>query len=281
MIDLIEIALLITCHNRKEKTLSCLTSLFNVKLNNEYRVDVFLVDDGSTDGTAEAVKKEFPNVSIIQGNGNLYWNNGMHLAWEVASQKKIYEYFVWLNDDVFLKTSSFKDLISASILKPGSIICGTMQSKYHDKPTYGGRDRNGNLLIPNGKPQSCHLMNGNLVLIPNLVFQLIGNLDPIFPHSMGDFDYVLRARKKGIQCFVSAEYSGFCENNQSLPKWCLPEVPFFSRIKNLYSPLGRSHPYYYFIFDFRHNGFLTAVLHFFTIHLRVFSPKLYIALKNK
>lgn len=196
-----KIAVLITCHNRKEKTLACLSSLFNVNPVKGYQIEVFLVDDGSTDGTGEAVEKHFPQVDIIQGNGNLYWNKGMHLAWDTASQKKEYDYYVWLNDDVELKPNAFEDLISNSKKKPDSIICGTVQSKHQEVPTYGGRDSDGNLIVPDGNPQSCSIINGNLVLVPQSVFKILGNLDVIFPHSIGDFDYGLRAKKRRNSMF--------------------------------------------------------------------------------
>ena len=70
------IAAIITCHNRKEKTLVCLKSLFQIIQN----IDVFLTDDGSTDGTSEAVKKIYPQVNIIQGDGNLFWSRGMYIV---------------------------------------------------------------------------------------------------------------------------------------------------------------------------------------------------------
>ena len=44
------IATLITCHNRKDKTLACLDALFSNHLPDRVLLDVFLVDDGSTDG---------------------------------------------------------------------------------------------------------------------------------------------------------------------------------------------------------------------------------------
>ena len=47
------IAVLITCYNRKDKTLLCLESLFKQQgLGIDFSLAVFLVDDGSTDGTA-------------------------------------------------------------------------------------------------------------------------------------------------------------------------------------------------------------------------------------
>jgi GT2 family glycosyltransferase len=74
------IAVLLTCHNRRDKTITCLDSLYNCLLPSDFQLDVFLVDDGSSDGTSKAVSEKFPSVNVIQGNGNLFWNQGMRLA---------------------------------------------------------------------------------------------------------------------------------------------------------------------------------------------------------
>ena len=90
-----KIATLLTFFNRKDKTLSCLESLFKVcKLYNEKSssesidLSVFLVDDGCTDGTADAIKEKFQDkpIHIIRGTGSLYWCRGMCLAWNSALQ---------------------------------------------------------------------------------------------------------------------------------------------------------------------------------------------------
>ena len=60
-----KIAVLLTCFNRKTKTLSCLKglfqaqSIFNHKSEEHIESEVFLTDDGCTDGTAQAVKEAF------------------------------------------------------------------------------------------------------------------------------------------------------------------------------------------------------------------------------
>ncbi len=102
MILISTIAVLLTCHNRRDKTIQCVTALYEqAGLEESYSIDVFLVDDASNDGTGEAVKNEFPQVYIIQGNGNLYWNRGMHLAWETAADAQDFDCYLWLNDDTF------------------------------------------------------------------------------------------------------------------------------------------------------------------------------------
>ena len=80
----ISIATIITCHNRKEKTLTCLTDLMNQDVISGIDLNVYLVDDGSTDGTGDAVKQNFPHVNILQGDGTLYWNGGMRFAFSEA-----------------------------------------------------------------------------------------------------------------------------------------------------------------------------------------------------
>jgi GT2 family glycosyltransferase len=78
------IAVLITCHNRRDKTLKCFEALYKQESIEDLRLQVYLVDDGCTDGTAEAIIAEFPETRILKGSGSLYWCGGMRLAWEEA-----------------------------------------------------------------------------------------------------------------------------------------------------------------------------------------------------
>lgn len=74
------LAIIMTCHNRIKVTLNCLKALYNQKTF----FQVYLVDDGSRDGTSKAVKKQYPSVKILQGDGNLFWVGGMYLAFAEA-----------------------------------------------------------------------------------------------------------------------------------------------------------------------------------------------------
>ncbi|MFB6341490.1 glycosyltransferase family 2 protein [Saccharicrinis sp. FJH62] len=269
------IAILLTCYNRREKTLTCLTSLYAVPFSNSYKFEVFLVDDGSTDGTGEAVKNMFPDVNVIQGNGHLYWNRGMHLAWETAANKEDFDYFLWLNDDVELFNNAIPEMLETSVKEPEAIISGTMVSKLTNQITYGGFNDRDQLLQPNGCPQVCKKFHGNLVLIPRNVYNKVGNLDPKYPHAIGDFDYALRANRNGIKSLIAPTASGICEVHEKLPDWCLPEIPLKKRFRTLYSPLGNSHPRYFFYFEKKHYGILVAFKHLVTIHTRALFPKLW------
>lgn len=279
---MIEIALLITSFNRKLKTLQCLESLCSQKgIDNNFRLNIFLVDDGSTDGTFEAVSSEFSSVTIVKGSGDLFWNRGMHLAWNTAlNSAKAFNYFVWLNDDVVLYDDAISHILDcAEQSKSEAIICGILETQRSSSTiSYGGGNKiNGKYLpnLPSVNLQSCSIINGNFVLIPNSVFQVVGTIDAVFPHSLGDHDYALRAKKLGFNSYTTKQFVGYCKVNPTNPKWCLPDVKLKDRIKSLYSPLGNSHPYYFFIYEQRHFGSFIAVKHFFSIHLRLLIPQLW------
>lgn len=270
-----KIAVLLTCFNRVKKTIACLDNLF-ASTPDKVKLDVFLVDDGSTDGTGDAVRAKFPQVTVIQGTGSLYWNRGMHLAWEIAAKSNRYDYYILLNDDTFLLPNAIEELLACAIeTNNNAIVCASFCGKETQSFTYGGRDKAGVAVVPNGKIQNCFSINGNCLLIPQKVYDEIGNLDPIFPHAIGDFDYGQRALAKDFQLVTTRRYLGTCESNDLLPKWCYAHVPIKERIKALYSPLGNSHPKYYFIYEKRHFGWIIAIKHFCSIHLRLLIPRLW------
>ncbi len=269
------IAVLLTCHNRKIKTLKCLSALFGCNLPVDISLHTFLVDDGSTDGTALAVSQSYQDVTIIEGNGQLFWNRGMSLAWETAVTKDNFSFFLWLNDDTILFDNALVQMLGQSEkFENKRIIVGATCSEDNWVTTYSGFTFPKKRLEPNATWQDCDYFNGNIVLIPQLVFSKVGFIDKKFRHALGDFDYGMRAKKLGFIHALSPVHLGKCENHESDPIWRNSSYPLLKRLKHLYSPLG-NHPIEFFVFDFRHNGLFPALFHFFTIHTRSVFPTLW------
>jgi GT2 family glycosyltransferase len=232
--------------------------------------DVYLVDDASSDGTALAVQKSFPMVKIIHGSGNLFWNRGMHLAWNCAKNDD-YSHYIWLNDDVVLYEQAFSELMACSELNEHlAIISGIIESHDTKNVLYGGTDNTRRLIRPNQEMQAITNMNGNVVLIPTAVFVKLGNLDPFYHHDLGDVDYGLRAQAHGIQVFTTRIAVGSCEkNNVCRVRWWNANI--WKRFRKLYSPLG-NHPVINFYFRRRHYGLKNAIMYLIFIHLLNVAP---------
>lgn len=282
----ISIAVLLTVHNRKSQTINCLKNLFQQEIPSDCNLNVYLTDDGCTDGTPEAVKEQFPQVNIIKGDGTLFWNRGMWTAWDYASKEKDYDYYLWLNDDTTLKPNAIYRLLNAAISKNDmAIVVGATYSADGKYVTYGGRKKDGTIPQESDTLTKVAYFNGNIVLIPKAVYDKIGMLDSYFTHSKGDFDYGMRATKEGVGIFQVGEYLGNCDLHSQIDKWCDPNVPFNIRWKMLHRPNGMP-PNETFHLNKRHYGILNALIHYFTVYLRCLFPFLWYRrnrnyLKNK
>ena len=269
---MLAIAVLITVYNRKEKTVRCLSNLFSQVNIDHYELDVYVVDDGSTDGTSEEIAKLFPQVNLIKGDGNLFWNRGMHKAWEEAVIVRDYDYYLWLNDDTNIFDDCMERLLNlSSVHKDTAIIIGsTCATGNPNQVTYGGW-KNGKLLTDLTKPNKCKTMNGNIVLIPKSVYDVLGMNDPAFRHCLGDTDYALRANEHGIVCLTGIGVFGECDAHEHPTIWMDPSQPFSKRWKNFFGPLGNN-PFEFFYFRRKHFGLRAAFATFVSNWLHFFFP---------
>ncbi len=259
-----KLAVLLTCRNRREKTLGCLRALFADKFSIPHRLDVLLLDDGSTDGTVAAISAEFPAVEIVLGDGNLFWNRAMHQLFQLALHRG-YDAYLWLNDDTLLYPDALERMIAAARelhkrLGHPVIMVGTTVDVDSGMATYGGSVRKRwwkpisfELVTPGDVPIRCDAMNGNCVLVPHEVAAQVGNIDPAFEHAMGDTDYALRTANAGLSVWIAPGVVGFCAQNSACGSFADQALPLRKRLKNMMDPKGlplRS----WLVFTRRHAG---------------------------
>lgn len=259
------IAIIMTCHNRKSTTLTCLNNLY--KLGKD--VDVYCVDDASTDGTANAIKAQFPQVKLVLGDGHLFWCRGMRKAWVTASKTNDYDFYIWLNDDVVLYPNAFEEILECSnLFQDKAIISGLIQEESSKEPIYGGYGENRKLISANGECNRISRLNGNFVIVPKYVFDKIGFFDRKFHHDIGDVDYGYTAQEMGVdvvstRCYIGSTNGNLKSDNLRIRK---NGVGLFKRFKHLYSPLGAP-PYIHFYFLNKHFGFIKGLMYYLYLHV--------------
>lgn len=262
---MVTIAILIACHNRKQTTLACLDKLYGIRRD----IDVYCVDDNSTDGTADAIREEFPQVNLIHGDGNLFWSRGMTAAWMEAAKNKDYDFYFWLNDDLVLYDYCFDEMLECSrIMDHKAVIAGLVQETTTQDAIYGGFDRSKHLIAANGELNEVFRLNGNFVLVPNYVFKKNGFFDPVYHHDLGDVAYGHEVHKNGFHVCTTRKYIG-CTDAALQSKNVrirLNGVSVVKRFKKLYSPLG-SNPFITFHFLSKYEGFIKAVVFFVYVHV--------------
>lgn len=244
----LRVAIVMTVFNRRDATLRCIRSIAEQD-QSVAQITVYVVDDASTDGTSQAIAGEFPDVKLLSGSGQLFWNGGMSLGLDAAYAVG-YDFYWWLNDDVELDPDAFQRLLRASESiesrgDPLGIVVGSLRDPDDGQPTYGGVSRLDprrkvafNLVDPGDEPVPVETMNGNCVLVPGSVADVVGNLTPEYIQKMGDYDYGLRARRAGFENWVAPGSFGVCARHPMAESeggsfadeirlmWSTKELPF-------------------------------------------------------
>ena len=256
----LRIACVIACHNRRETTLRCLASLRVAGFTWGGGRRVYLCDDGSTDGTAAAVRERFPHVVIVPGSGSLYWGGGTRAAMRVAADWD--PNWWWLiNDDTVLEPGALGRMLEAgsSSTKP-CIVVGSCADSASGRIVYGGRVSKSRLfplrvrsLIANAAMTQCDFANGNCLLIHRDVVAATGGVDPVFRHGFGDWDLTFRARKMGFPLLVSPGIAATCGANPMPDAWPDRRLPRRERLRRIMSVKGFP-PYEWLVFCARHCG---------------------------
>lgn len=280
---MIRTAVILTVYNRKEITLQGLRSLSKAieVLGEDYTFDIYMTDDGCTDGTSEAVVKEFPDVHIIQGDGKLYWSGGMRKAWQAAIDSGVkYDYYLWFNDDADLYDDALVTMFKSYNDAGGNAIISGAFCDGEGKASYGGRTKEKKIVVADGTLQDVYLMNGNFVLIPEKIEKTLGNIDPLYVHSLGDWDYGCRAIKSGFRVFLTSSYVGVTDRHDNNPEvYRDNRVPLYRRLRMLYSC-----PFYIsitFYFTKKYIGLLEAIKVLIILHAYAICPRLYKTVHDK
>ncbi len=237
------VAAVMAAYNRRDLTLACLRSLRAQQAAPGLTLDTFVLDDASSDGTSEAIVEQFPEVTVLHGTGELYWNGGMRRAFAAATTGD-YDYYLWMNDDTTLDDGALAVLLDTErrLRERGDeavIVAGSTRHPDTGELTYGGlvrpsrwRRLRWKLVEPADEPRPCETINGNTVLISRAVVQRVGNIDPAFVQQMGDYDYGLRARAAGCSNWIAPGTIGTCATK---PPPRPGEEPFFQEWRRLWS----------------------------------------------
>ena len=116
----------IPVHNRKALTRGCLQSL---QQQSDENFEIVVIDDGSTDGTSEMIRQQFPNVVLLQGDGNLWWvgaiNEGIRHVLDICSPD---DCILLLNDDLVVPQNYISQLKKLALTFPNTLIGSVVKS---------------------------------------------------------------------------------------------------------------------------------------------------------
>ena len=218
--------ILVPVHNRLEDTIICINSLKNSSYLNSV---ITIVDDGSTDETNDFIKRNYPDIHILKGDGTLWWPGAINLGIKHAIQQKA-KYVLLLNNDCLIQERLIEHLVNHAEADKQSIIgalvfdvdnpskivfAGKIESwlfeafkkiKYKDLEVC----RQNNLI-------ETDVLYGKGTLIRCELLKEIGIFDcEVFPHYHSDIDFSLRAKASGIKLYIGCNCKVWDNRNRTL-----------------------------------------------------------------
>jgi GT2 family glycosyltransferase len=241
----VSVFILIPVHNRRSITLNCLQTL--ERQGDLQRFQVVVIDDGSTDGTDITIRQLYPDVTLLKGDGQLWWTGAICKGMEYACDSGA-DYIIWLNDDTLPSPGTLPLMVSTCMKAPRKIVAAQC---YADSeltiPTYGGQKvgRFAPALIhtPPHQVLACDCMSGNLVCFPRSVVDTVG-LPPRqhLPHILADIVYTHEARRAGYELEVLGDATAICQFNPQDEGWASSPIPMGKRWQTILSYRSNLYP---------------------------------------
>lgn len=223
----IRVEIVAPVHNRRDTTLQCLKSLSRID-SSGLNVHAIIVDDGSTDGTADAIREHYRDVEIVEGDGNLWFTAATNRGIS-AALKHSPDYILTINDDEVFDPQFLQRMIATAAANPRSVVGGLLL--LWDEPhkvfqvgpkwdtTAGGFRhfvQQTVWTVPD-KAWEVELIVGNCVLFPVEAIRECGLMnEKRFPH-YGDAEYTPRMRRKGWRLLIEPQARIFCQPNTPPP----------------------------------------------------------------
>jgi GT2 family glycosyltransferase len=219
----------IAVFNRIENTRQCLKYLHGQTFS---PIQVIIIDDGSTDGTSEMIKNEFPKVHIIYGDGKYWWAKSMNLGIDAAlKMSDNNDLILTLNDDTIIDDRYIDIIVKESIKFPSTLI-GSLNLIEGDPLKIFSAGGKYDLLFSNHIPNinqneiydkelindyyETDFLPGRGTLIPIEVYKQIGVYDSEkFPQYIADEEFSFRAKNAGFECIVSSKALIYVKKNTS------------------------------------------------------------------
>ena len=250
-----KINVVIPTYNRKNSVIRVL-ALLKRQVTEAVDLSLTVVIDGSTDGTLESVRTRFPDVTVIEGDGNWGWARCVNEGCKLAVKNRD-DAVLLLNDHVRFHRNYLETLLKAVEKEPGAIIGSlSVSEEKQERITFSGVKK---FRWWTGKRQPYHpfltpyrknltglhetiVLPGCGVMIPTEMFRKIGYFNETVRHRYkADYPFILRANKNNCKTLISWDavisgdvkdkipgsglYRSYLCCKRFYPLWALPLLP--------------------------------------------------------
>ncbi len=244
-----KLIILLPVYNRIKITKKCIECIKNQTYQNFI---LLLIDDGSTDGTADMVLAEVPETVVIRGKGKWWWAGSLQqgINWIKRNNLSKDDFVVILNDDVEFDTNFFDTAISILKDKKKTLLLAQSFSQQTGELVDSGVHVDWeNLKFEQAKnPDNINCLStmGLFFRIEDMLF--IGSFHPrLLPHYGSDYEYTIRAYNKGYKLITDSRLK-LALNVETTGIHSIKEKSVVKYIKKVFSKKSVYNPFMWLVF---------------------------------
>ncbi len=243
--------ILTAVHNRLNETKKLLSS---IKKQSYPNLRTFIVDDGSTDGTLQYLRRQ-KNLSVLEGDGNLWWTRSINRGLEeILKVSRKSDFVLIVNNDCTFDTDYVGRLVAFSQNIKYEIIGSLCVSQDGKKVIDAGINidwancKYVPIILKSGWQETLEVetnidtLSTKGTLYKTSVFKSIGLFNDIaFPHYLSDYEFGCRAKLKGLK--IAIYYKAIIYNKSNLTglghEHTLKKIHFKNALKLIFSRRSR------------------------------------------
>ncbi|UOY08834.1 glycosyltransferase family 2 protein [Muricauda sp. SCSIO 64092] len=275
------LAILIPVYNQIFYTKQCIKNLkkalvhYHTIIDTRMNSEIIVIDDGSTDGTSEWLAENHHDVTVLKGDGNLFWSAAINMGIEHMLKASEHSHILFWNKDLYiesdyfvtlhriLQTTNDRTILTSKMYRkntPDLIFSfgGTYNPKTDKKVNIGTGKKDGPKFEKITKVDWC---GGMAVIMPVAMFGEIGLCDAkSFPQYDGDTDLFLRAKDAGYDLHVYPDLKAWNLHENTGKKdvysfknylWYLNDIRSFKNLRISFRFLKKHSigffPYFFFV----------------------------------
>ena len=201
------IYILLPVHNRRAVTASFIACLKAQTFSNYHLV---LIDDGSTDGTAEMVRESIPSATVLRGKGDWWWAGSLQRGLDWLQQENVSDEAVVLftNDDVQFGPDYLERAARFMATKKGTLVLSRTRDSTTGNINETGvtADLRRLTFRISESPESINCLPTRGLFVHWKDVKKIGGFRPtLLPHYLSDYEYTIRAHRLGLRCETTSE----------------------------------------------------------------------------
>ncbi|MBR2359175.1 MAG: glycosyltransferase family 2 protein [Bacteroidaceae bacterium] len=202
--------IIIVSYNFEQWIDRCLGSL----RKSTYPVDVMVIDNGSKDRTINIVKKDYPEVRLIETGENLGFGRANNIGMKFALDEG-YDFAFLLNQDAWIDNHTIEELVAIAQTHPEyGILSPVHLDGKGDNLDFGfqtySKQSNRELCMSDKRDYiDIPFVNAAFWMLPRKTMKMVGGFSPLFYHYGEDIDYVNRVKYHGLKIAYSPKVAGF------------------------------------------------------------------------